>query len=72
MTEVPPPPYVVDVPGSSRGDAWAPALRALAFTLVLTGLAWLADGWAYRQLHDAHVYDTDFGRMLRVMGFLGT
>ena len=72
MTEVPPPPYVVDVPGSSRGDAWAPALRALAFTLVLTGLAWLADGWAYRQLHDANVYDTDFGRMLRVMGFLGT
>ena len=72
MTEVPPPPYAVDVPNSSRGEAWTPALRALAFTLALTGLAWLADGWAYRQLHDAGIYDTDFGRMLRVMGFLGT
>lgn len=52
--------------------SWAPVIRALAITAVLTGLSVLADGWAFDQLHLASIYDADGGRLLRVMGFLGT
>lgn len=59
-------------PISNEMTAWRPLVRALAITAVLTALAWLADGWAYARWYDPKVYDRDWGRLLRVMGFLGT
>ena len=53
-------------------QSWRPLVRALAITAVLTGLAWMADGWVYARWNDPRVYDRDWGRLLRVMGFLGT
>lgn len=53
-------------------NSWQPFVRALAITAVLTGLAWMADGWVYARWHDPKVYDEDWGRLLRVIGFLGT
>jgi membrane-associated phospholipid phosphatase len=55
-------------------ELYRPALvwRALGLTLVLTGLALFADQWAYHAWHDPKVYERDWGRLLRVMGFLGT
>jgi len=49
-------------------DAW----RALAITLVAFGVASLLDQWAYQHLANARVYDQDWGRFLRIQGFLGT
>jgi len=65
-----PMPMSTDAPTAHA--SWAPIVRALAFTAGLTGVAWLADGWAYRQLAVDTIYDSDAGRLLRVMGFLGT
>ena len=53
-------------------QSWRPLVRALAITAVLTGLAWMADGWVYARWNDPRVYDRDWGRLLRVMGVLGT
>lgn len=46
--------------------------RVLGVTAVLTGLAWMADGWVYAHWYDPKVYDRDWGRLLRIIGFLGT
>ena len=51
---------------------WTPAWRALGLTAVAFAAACLVDPWAYQQLHDPKVYERDWGRLLRVMGFLGT
>ncbi|MCL4212556.1 MAG: phosphatase PAP2 family protein [Gemmatimonadales bacterium] len=48
------------------------AWRALILTLVAFGVASLVDQWAYQNLWNPKVYDRDWGRLLRVMGFLGT
>lgn len=61
-----------DRPTSDWGGAWTPAWRALGWTTVLFLLAVLLDPWAYAHLHDPKVYDRDWGRMLRVVGFLGS
>ncbi len=55
-------------------DPFRPAVlwRALGITLLGTLLALLVDKWAYDTLHDPKVYERDWGRLLRVMGFLGT
>jgi membrane-associated phospholipid phosphatase len=44
--------------------------RFLAVALVLVAAAHAADGWAWDALADARVYERDWGRMLRVVGFL--
>lgn len=54
------------------GGAWTPAWRALGWTTVLFLGACLLDPWAYAQWHDPKVYERDWGRMLRIVGFLGT
>lgn len=54
-----------------RSD-WTPAWRALGLTALAFAVACLADPWVYQQLHDPKVYERDWGRLLRVMGFLGT
>jgi membrane-associated phospholipid phosphatase len=51
---------------------WTPAWRVLAFTAVAFAAACLADPWVYEQVHDPKVYERDWGRLLRVIGFLGT
>lgn len=48
------------------------AWRALAITLVAFLLASLVDTWVYQNIQNPRVYELDWGRMLRVMGFLGT
>jgi membrane-associated phospholipid phosphatase len=45
-------------------------LRYAAFGAVLLLAASLADGWAYHALAMEGVYDEDWGRLLRVMGYL--
>ncbi len=67
MTEESPPYVVTPVPAP-----WSPALKALGITVLLFALSLLADSWAYHNLHDGKVYERDWGRLLRVMGFLGT
>lgn len=44
-------------------------LRFLGVGLVLVVVAHVVDGWAYRTLILTDVYEEDWGRMLRVMGF---
>ena len=61
-----------DRPTPDWGGAWTPAWRALGWTTVLFFLACLLDPWAYAQWHDPKVYERDWGRTLRIMGFLGT
>lgn len=51
---------------------WTPAWRALGFTALAFAVTCLADPWVYQQVHDPRVYERDWGRLLRVMGFLGT
>lgn len=46
---------------------WATFLAIAVLSLVA---AHLLDGWAYRHIVYAKVYDKDWGRMLRTMGFL--
>ena len=52
---------------SARG-AWV----ALAVTLAATAVAVTVDETLYRYLNAPEVYDRDFGRLLRIMGFAGT
>jgi membrane-associated phospholipid phosphatase len=54
--------------GGSARTAW----RALAITVAATLTATLVDTWTYQHIHNPRVYELDWGRMLRVMGFLGT
>ncbi len=51
------------------------APRFAVFFIVAGGLllvAHLVDGWAYRQFVNPEVYDRDWGKLLRVMGYLPT
>jgi len=48
------------------------AYVALAVTIAATAVAMLADQTLYTYLHAPEVYDKDFGRLLRIMGFAGT
>jgi membrane-associated phospholipid phosphatase len=59
---------------SYRGDDWRAELRPRAIVIALGALlaATALDGWAYRALVLLDVYDRDWGRMLRVAGFLPT
>lgn len=57
---------------SDWGGPWTPAWRALGWTTLAFVAACLADTWIYRNVHNPAVYDRDWGRMLRVTGFLGT
>ncbi len=61
-------------PSTDAAATYRPALawRALGLTFALTALALFADQWAYQTLHDPKVYERDWGRLLRIMGFLGT
>jgi membrane-associated phospholipid phosphatase len=59
------PPYTVTL--SAR-----PAWRALGITLVATALSLLVDRWVFNNVQNPTVYDHDWGRLLRVMGFAGT
>ena len=45
---------------------------ALAVTIGATAATFLVDKAVYDLLHAPNVYDKDFGRLLRVMGFAGT
>ena len=46
--------------------------RALGLTLVLFAVAWVVDREVYQRVSLPTVYDTDWGRLLRIMGFLPT
>lgn len=48
------------------------AYIALAVTLAATAVAMLADATLYTYLNAPDVYEKDFGRLLRIMGFAGT
>jgi membrane-associated phospholipid phosphatase len=48
------------------------AYVALAVTVAATAVAMLVDNTLYTYLHAPEVYDKDFGRLLRIMGFAGT
>lgn len=45
---------------------------ALAITIGATAATFLVDKAMYDVLHAPNVYDKDFGRLLRIMGFAGT
>jgi hypothetical protein len=47
-----------------------PRIRFLAIAAIALVLAHLADGIAYRHIVNERVLEEDWGRMLRVMGFL--
>jgi membrane-associated phospholipid phosphatase len=49
-----------------------PLWRALALTLAAFVAASVADKWVFDHIANPTVYDRDWGRLLRVMGFLGT
>jgi membrane-associated phospholipid phosphatase len=53
---------------ASARSAW----RVLALTAAAFLLATLVDTWVYQNVHHPAVYERDWGRLLRVMGFLGT
>ena len=59
---------------SFRRDDWRADVRPAAIVLAIGALvaATALDGWAYRTLVVPNVYDQDWGRMLRVAGFLPT
>lgn len=57
---------------ASAAQGWTPAWRALGFTALAFTLACFADTWVYQNVHDPKVYERDWGRLLRIMGFLGT
>jgi hypothetical protein len=58
---------------AAGGDIRARAAwMALAITIVATALATLGDTAVYERVHNPGVYDRDWGRLLRVMGFAGT
>lgn len=54
------------------GGSWTPAWRALGWTALAFVAAVLLDKWVYDTIENPRVYDRDWGRLLRVMGFLGT
>lgn len=60
-----------DATGRPRSD-WTPAWQALGLTAVAFAVACLLDPWVYQHVHDPKVYERDWGRLLRIMGFLGT
>jgi membrane-associated phospholipid phosphatase len=49
-----------------------PLWRALALTLAAFVAASVVDKWVFDHISNPAVYDRDWGRLLRVMGFLGT
>jgi membrane-associated phospholipid phosphatase len=49
-----------------------PAWTALAVTLGAVLASVLVDRWAFHNVRMTGVYDEDWGRLLRVMGFMGT
>lgn len=51
---------------------WSPAWRALGLTAIAFTAACFADTWVYQHVNHPKVYDRDWGRLLRVIGFLGT
>ena len=53
-------------------DTWRPLWTALIATAVATGAACLVDKWVFDHVTNPDVYSHDWGRLLRVMGFLGT
>jgi membrane-associated phospholipid phosphatase len=55
-----------------RGGSWTPVWRALGWTVLAFAGAMLLDKWVYDTIENPRVYDRDWGRLLRVMGFLGT
>jgi membrane-associated phospholipid phosphatase len=55
-----------------RGGSWTPVWRALGWTVLAFAGAMLLDKWVYDNIENPRVYDRDWGRLLRVMGFLGT
>jgi membrane-associated phospholipid phosphatase len=59
---------------TAHRDRWRAGLRPIALVLAVGALAAATalDGWAYRVLVMSDVYDHDWGRMLRVAGFLPT
>lgn len=59
-------------PVATWGGSWTPAWRALGWTSLAFVAAVLLDKWVYDNVHNPTVYDRDWGRLLRVMGFLGT
>ena len=46
--------------------------RFIVAAIVAAGVAFALDPWAYRHIVYARVYEQDWGRFLRVMGFLPT
>lgn len=56
-------------PGNATIRA-CPSLRMLAIALAAIVVAHLLDGWMYRHFRVEDIYGTDWGRMLRVVGFL--
>jgi membrane-associated phospholipid phosphatase len=60
-------PAASDVPATAR-QAWI----ALGVTIAATAVAMLVDRTVFELFNAPKVYDKDFGRLLRVMGFAGT
>lgn len=60
-------PAWVPLPGST--GRW---IAAIVASLACVALALLADGWTYHHVAMPHVYDTDWGRALRTMGYWPT
>jgi membrane-associated phospholipid phosphatase len=58
--------------GGAAKAGWTPAWRALGWTALAFVAACFADSWVFHNIEDPNVYDRDWGRLLRVMGFLGT
>lgn len=61
-------PRHLDPKGVGAGPAW----RVLAVTVIATLAATFVDTWTYQNIHNPRVYEQDWGRLFRVMGFLGT
>lgn len=64
-----PTPYTTTPPRYAAGRVFAIALTS---TLVATALSMAMDGWVFQNVQNPTVYDHDWGRLLRVMGFTGT
>ena len=63
------PPIVAPEP--SHDDAFRThGVQRLVFAIAALALAFLLDGWVYQNLRIEDVYSHDWGRMLRVLGFL--
>ncbi|MFI5311155.1 MAG: phosphatase PAP2 family protein [Gemmatimonadales bacterium] len=53
--------------GLATRTAWL-----LGFVILFAGIPMLADKWVYDHFYRANLYDQDWARLLRVMGFLPT